>query len=298
MSNPQQSRTQLTRRAQDDGAEDVSTLMINAGVNFAKRHYALSSMWILGLLLLQFGTGFTVSEEAMVEHDAIMATIDTDAYVKAEKRLWEREAVYSQSKGWFWSCDDVCTKNKAKFEKAKAKFDKIAATQQSKMSDANAKLGIMSKQGVQETRDLFWDMFGKGRGFAKRSSWYDLIFMGIGSMGRDENLISFLIRWLLNVVMNFTLGLCGAFVGFVWYLWGVISSYQPDIVTKLTFFFLAFTAGATVVVSFLVAMYGAAAGTVYVVVKAAHNSARLEAEERRRLHQQQQFNGARRAHYD
>ena len=98
--------------------------------------------------------------------------------------------------------------------------------------------------------------------------------------------------------MNFTLGLCGAFVGFVWYLWGVVSSYQPDIVTKLTFFFLAFTAGATVVVSFLVAMYGAAAGTVYVVVKAAHNSARLEAEERRRLHQQQQFSGARRAHYD
>ena len=43
----------------------MSTLMINAGVNFAKRHYGLSSMWILGLLLLQFGTGFTVSEEGV-----------------------------------------------------------------------------------------------------------------------------------------------------------------------------------------------------------------------------------------
>ena len=40
--------------------------------------------------------------------------------------------------------------------------------------------------------------------------------------------------------------------------------------------------------------YGAAAGTAYVVLKAAHNSARLEAEQRRRLAQQQ----GQRAHYD
>ena len=287
--------TQLTRRAApgaDD--EDISTLMIRSGIGFAKRHYGLSGMWILGLLVLQFGTGFTVSEEAQAEHDAIIQTIDTKAYNKAEKALWKTESAYTASKGFFWSCDNVCQANKAKYLKAKARFDAVSAEQKATISEANSKLGIMSKQGVQETRDLFWDMFAKGRGFAKRSSWYDLLFMGIGSMGRDESLIAFLLRWLLNVLMNFTMGLFGAFVAFAWWVGHIISSYQPDLMTRLTFYFLAFTAGATIVVSFLVAMYGAAAGTAYVVLKAAHNSARLEAEQRRRLAQQQ----GQRAHYD
>eukprot|EP00937_MAST-01D_sp_MAST-1D-sp2_P001371 g1371.t1 len=274
------------------GDEELSTLMLRAGVNFAKRHYVLSSAWVVGLLLLQFGTGFTVSPEAQAQHDAIVATIDTEAHTLAEKHLWKAESEYYNAKGWFWSCDDVCQKKKGKFERAQAKFMKVDGEQKGKLSDANAKLGIMSKQGVQETRDLFWDMFGKGRGFAKRSSWYDLIFMGIGSMGRDEGLASFLLRWLIQVVMNFTIGVCGAFVGFVWYLWSVISSYQPDFLTKVTFFVFAFIAGATVVASFLFALYGAAAGTVYVAVKAAHNSARLQAEERRRVQQ------GGRAHYE
>jgi hypothetical protein len=52
--------------------------------------------------------------------------------------------------------------------------------------------------------------------------------MGLGSMGRDEGLVSFLFRLALNVLMNFTLGLLGATVAFIWYLWDVIKSYQPD----------------------------------------------------------------------
>jgi hypothetical protein len=31
--------------------------------------------------------------------------------------------------------------------------------------------------------------------------------------------------------MNFTLGLLGATVAFIWYLWDVIKSYQPDPIT-------------------------------------------------------------------
>jgi hypothetical protein len=78
---------------------------------------------------------------------------------------------------------------------------------------------------VGETRDLFWSCFNGGKKFAKRSSYYDMIFMGMGSMvmGRDENLMEFLLRWGMQVLFNFTIGLCGALVGFYWYLWGLIT---------------------------------------------------------------------------
>ena len=93
--------------------------------------------------------------------------------------------------------------------------------------------------------------------------------MGIGSMGRDENMLSFAIRFLIQMIMNFTMGLFGALVAFVWYLWDVISSYGANLPISLLFFTLAVLAASSFVASFLVAMYAAAAGTAYVAVKAA-----------------------------
>eukprot|EP00961_Rhodomonas_salina_P242798 3280046-Rhodomonas_salina.1 len=67
------------------------------------------------------------------------------------------------------------------------------------MSHAKSKVGVMSMYAVQrgrdrgadkdgcgfalqECRDLFWGLMGKGKGFAKRASTWDLLFMGLGSM--------------------------------------------------------------------------------------------------------------------
>ena len=46
-------------------------------------------------------------------------------------------------------------------------------------------------------------------------------------MGRDENMGSFVLRLVAQMVMNFVIGLFGAFVGFIWYLGGIIWSFQP-----------------------------------------------------------------------
>ena len=91
-------------------------------------------------------------------------------------------------------------------------------------------------------------------------------------MGRDENLASFVLRWLLNVIINFTMGLIGALVTFTWYLWDLVKSFQPDPAQAVVYFFLAFIAAASLVTTYLLAMYGAFAGTAYVVVKAAKNA--------------------------
>ena len=94
-----------------------------------------------------------------------------------------------------------------------------------------------------------------------------MIFMSLGSMNRDESFISVLIRWLFQLVINFTMGLIGAFTAFVWYLWDVVSSYQADTFSSLIFFGLATVTAASVLITYLVGLYAATAGTAYVVVK-------------------------------
>jgi hypothetical protein len=42
--------------------------------------------------------------------------------------------------------------------------------------------------------------------------------MGIGAMSRDESMIEYLLRLLLSVLFNFTIGLFGAIVAFVFNL--------------------------------------------------------------------------------
>jgi len=46
------------------------------------------------------------------------------------------------------------------------------------------------------------------------------------------------------VLINFTLGLIGALVAFIWYLWDVIRAYQPDPLTAFLSF-VVFAVAAT-----------------------------------------------------
>ena len=98
---------------------------------------------------------------------------------------------------------------------------------------------------------------------------WDLLFVGLRS--RDESIVSTLLRWLFQLILNFTIGLVGALVAFVYYLWDLVTSYQPDKLTAVAFFMLASITAASLVASYLAAMYAAAAGTVYVAAKAAAN---------------------------
>ena len=75
-------------------------------------------------------------------------------------------------------------------------------------------VGIMSEYGVQETRDMFWGVFSGGKDFAKRQSMWDLLFTGL-RWGKDEELFSVVIRWLVQLLINFTIGMVGALVVFI-----------------------------------------------------------------------------------
>ena len=64
---------------------------------------------------------------------------------------------------------------------------------------------MLSAHGISETRDTFTRYFTGGKDFAKRQTTWDALFMAISAMGRDEGLLEYLLRLLVNMLINFTL---------------------------------------------------------------------------------------------
>ncbi|GBG30690.1 Hypothetical Protein FCC1311_069102 [Hondaea fermentalgiana] len=270
------------RRGGDAGGDipDFSMIMINGGVRFAKRNKVTTGMWIFGLVLVLFATGFQVSHQEEQTYNRILSKIDYKRLDAAQQQVYVWQHKYAQSKGWF-SCDEACHENYENLRAAQDNLYSIEKEFASISSEAKQTVGIFSEYGVQEVRELFWSQFAGGREFAQRSSWYDFIFMSISSMGRDESLVEFGLRLIVNMLLNFTIGLIGALVGFYYYLWGVVAAYQPSFLLAVGFFFLASVAATSLVAAYLAGLYSAAAGTVFVAAKIATQSARLNDDARR-----------------
>ena len=63
---------------------------------------------------------------------------------------------------------------------------------------------------------------------------------------------------------------------FIFGLWGIVRTYQPNPLTALFFFVTAACAAFAFVTTYLLALYGAAAGGVYGMAKMAETNMRLE----------------------
>ena len=63
---------------------------------------------------------------------------------------------------------------------------------------------------------------------------------------------------------------------FIFGLWNIIQTYQPNPLTGLFFFVTAACAGFAFVSTYLLALFGAAAGGVYGMAKLAETNMRLE----------------------
>uniref|UniRef100_A0A7S1XQ14 Uncharacterized protein n=2 Tax=Phaeomonas parva TaxID=124430 RepID=A0A7S1XQ14_9STRA len=99
--------------------------------------------------------------------------------------------------------------------------------------------------------------------------------MGVSmAMGRDETLMEFLFRVLSRVVMNITFGLLFALINFMFAIGAFLWSNAPDPVSGLIFFGLAMLAGFSIVATYLMVIYVAAAGTVVAGATIAMQNAR------------------------
>jgi len=257
---------------------DVGQIVLGGASAFAKRHKVVTGGYILGILvILLIGSGTKLNYDQQREYNNIMSTIDVQAEYDASSDFAVANQAYRASKGWF-SCDGLCQRNKKRMDDAGYRLDEIRKEGNLRMSDAKSVAGLFSEVGVGEVQDSFWSYFNSGKAFAKRQTMWDIMFMGIRSIGRgrDENMIEYGLKVLMNVLLNFSLGLVMALLGFVVGLWSIVRSYQPNPIVAVLFFVSAACAAFSFVATYLLAMYGAAAGGVYGVLKVAEGSQRLQ----------------------
>lgn len=253
----------------EGSADRMGAMVISSCKNFVKGHKVISLIWVGGLLLSILATGYAPSPAAVRKYKGIMATLEHTELAHAEDEMiyWDQE--YRRSKGMFWSCDENCTRKKMQYQSAKEVFDAVNRDYQRKLAKAKSQLGVFSQDGVAETRDLFWRKVAGGKQYAKRATMWDVVFVGVGSAyRRDEGIFSILVRIAFRLVINLTMGFFMAVVQFLFTLWRVIWSYQPDPISTIAFFCMAAVAAVSLLVTWFLGLAALGVTGVYAVAKA------------------------------
>ena len=233
--------------------------------------------------------GIALTAQQVQGYNKILATIDTEKEYDQSQNYHAANSAYRATKGWFWQCDDLCTRNYNRMSIEKAKLDEIRTEGYAILSEAKSQAGIFSTTGVEEVKSSFWAYFNKGATFAKRQTMYDAIFSGFRSMSRNESTSEYLMKMVMQAMFNFSIGLLICLVTFTLGLYSIIKSYQPDTITGLVFFFCAFAGAFATVTTVIGAMFGTVGGGAFMVAKAVEAQQRLEGgpgQQRRHLHQQ------------
>jgi len=279
--------------------QHIGALVVNGAVRFAHRNKVLTGTYALGLLLLIIfgGGGRPLTPEQHAEYNSILDTIDTKAEYQATEDYWRAYNVYQASRGWLWGCDALCMRHYHRMQEMERILNGIRQETAARTADAKNVAGLFSELGIGEVQDAFWGYFHAGKQFAKRQTMWDMFFMSIRSMsrGRDESWLEFALKILLQVLFNFSMGLIFALIFFIIGLWTIVKSFQPDPITAVIFFCGVSIAAFSFVVTYLLAVYSAAAVGVYSVLKVGESAARARIAEQQR--QRVQYGGGR-AHYD
>jgi hypothetical protein len=274
---------------------DIGALIVRGAKHFARRYKVVTGSYFLGIcILLFFSSGIPLNREQRREYNRIMESVDIQAEFGASQHYWQAREAYMATKGWF-TCDSLCQRNKQRMNQAEKQLNAIRNEGNARMKDAKQVAGVFSEIAVEETKETFWQYYHGAKNFAKRQSMWDLVFMGIRSMhrGRDESWIEFGIKVLINVLVNLSMGLIMALVFFVCNVFAIVRSYSTNPITAVIFFVGASCAAFSFVATYLLAVYGAAAGSVYGVLKLAETS------QRARIADQRRYQGVgNRAHYD
>jgi hypothetical protein len=261
----------------------MGSIVLRGVVHVAKKNKVMTGSYLIGIFfLLLVGSGTKLTLHQRRQYNQILHTIDLEAEFQASSYYAQTVQAYHASRGWFFACDSLCQRNKKRMEQAKVALDQVRAEGFSRIQQAKSIAGIFSEVGVEEVKESFWEYFGAGKAFAKRQSMWDAMFIGIRTVtrGRDESMAEYMLKVLVQVLINFSVGLLMALVTFVLGLWSIVKSYQPNPLTALAFFVGASCAAFALVATYLFLIYGAAAGTVYGVAKVAEGQLRIEQQHR------------------
>ena len=255
-----------------------------------KRHYVVSSIYVIGLLVAVVGTGFSVTDLQRATYDSSLTqatTLTSSEISKLYSELRKTEQLYYESKGWF-SCDDKCMRYYNRCEATRIKLNEVKQKREKVLLEGKQAVGAWSVYGVSDLRNAFWQAWEDGKEAARRMTMLDAVFIGLGSMtggnsDRDNSFIITLVRILFQFMANLTVGLFTSFVVFVVDAWYIISSYGPSLISGLTLFLLTVAASASVVTTAIGGIVGGTVGTVYWVARNAERQA-IQESRNRRLH--------------
>ncbi len=272
-----------TSRDGEIQASQVVSTVANRVIKGAKKHYVLSSMYLVGILAAVLGTGISVSHSAGEAYDRKMAyanEVTSFELSKSYENMRRADELYYRHKGWF-TCDDRCMKYYNEANIQKERFEKVKEKRDSLLLDARREVGVWSVYGISDLRREFWNAWEKGKDAAKRMTMFDAVFIGVGSMfgssnDRDNSFIATVIQILFQFVANLTVGLFTSLVFFLFEAWAIITAYGPSILSALALFLVVFCAAGAVFVTTIGGAAGALAGGVYLIARSAEKNARLE----------------------
>jgi hypothetical protein len=277
----------------------VGTIVVNGVRQFAKRYKYITAWYVLGLIILCIlvisgGKGRSLTIQEQKEYNYIMNSIDLQAEYDAVDAYWDASNRYHATKGWF-TCDGLCQRNKQNMIIAEQKLRAIRAEGNARMSDAKAIAGLFSDVAFTEMYESFWQYLNAGKRFAKRQTSWDIMWMMMRGItrGRDESWIEYALKILLHILINFSIGLLSALVFFVFGLWNILRSYQPNPIVAIIVFIGAASAATSFVITYILGMFGAAATGIYGVAKIAENSLRAQI-----ANEQQQRQQIQRPHHE
>lgn len=262
----------VQRRA--DSEPDFGTIVLRTTHTFATNYPKVTAAYVIGLAVLLFSAGHAVDAITKAKFENQMAKVEQFTYSTLETAWQRKDSAYRRyydSKGWF-SCDSHCTENYRSYMIEEENYAKVSAERDALAREARKTVGLWSSYGVEDARKMFWDAWERGKAVAKRMSWWDAIFVPMRASRRDEDGIATLLRFLGQVLLNFTIGLCVHTISFGYNLIWFVRDYEAGLGGVL-FFGLAMCGAFAMLVTYLLGMFGVFAGGAYMVVKVSNNAA-------------------------
>jgi hypothetical protein len=219
------------RQLQARDLDRLSTALINLGVKTIKKNPIKVSLYFVGILLFTFFQGFKVTPIQREAFHTELQKLDSATLQRLEDVMYDSYDSYRRLRTnyiLFESCKGDCAFFKNQYYERKKEYDIAAAIEAEKLSIAKSKLGIFSEYGIDETRTLFQSSFDFGKRIAKRQTQWDFFWYMISSVsrGRDESIAAYIIKIVMSVVVNFTMGVFLAVVNFMIRLFSILKSFH------------------------------------------------------------------------
>lgn len=256
---------------------DVGALVVSTAVNVVKKRPVGVSIWVLGLLMAAFAKGFAVDDATLEQYTETMKHAEAVTQKELARALGaqqEAQQRYDNVAGWF-SCDTKCQKAKDKLDMAKAEVGRIDGKRQKILTDARREVGIWSVFGVQDVRNRFWAAWKSGKDMAARMTMMDAFMMAMPG-SREENMMSVVIKLVLQYIVNLTMGLFFSMIYFIYSVYGLIVAYGESFASGAAFFLLVVVASFATIGTYLGALVGTVAGGGLFLAKQAAKQAAME----------------------